>query len=53
MSVNDSLREDTSSATTQRVEAPKVQSCPECGSTRIMRDYECAEIVCIDRKSVV
>jgi transcription initiation factor TFIIB len=26
----------------------KVQQCPECGSTRIMRDYECAELVCMD-----
>jgi predicted RNA-binding Zn-ribbon protein involved in translation (DUF1610 family) len=23
-------------------------TCPECGSTRLMRDYECAEIVCMD-----
>jgi transcription initiation factor TFIIB len=26
----------------------KVQSCPECGSTRLMRDYECAELVCMN-----
>jgi len=26
----------------------KVQQCPECGSTRLMRDYECAELVCMD-----
>ncbi len=25
----------------------RVQQCPECGSTRLMRDYECAEIVCM------
>ncbi len=25
----------------------KIQKCPECGSTRLMRDYECAEIVCM------
>ncbi len=25
-----------------------VQKCPECGSTRLMRDYETAEIVCMD-----
>ena len=25
-----------------------VQQCPECGSTRLMRDYDCAEIVCMD-----
>jgi len=30
------------------VEPAKVQCCPECGSTRLMRDYECAEIVCMD-----
>lgn len=26
----------------------KIRQCPECGSTRLMRDYECAEIVCMD-----
>jgi len=26
----------------------RVQRCPECGSTRVMRDYEYAEIVCMD-----
>ena len=26
----------------------RVQQCPECGSTRLMRDYDCAEIVCMD-----
>ena len=31
-----------------QVEPAKVQCCPECGSTRLMRDYECAEIVCMD-----
>ena len=31
----------------------KVQQCPECGSTRIMRDYECAEIVCMNCGFVV
>jgi len=30
------------------VEPVKVQCCPECGSARFMRDYECAEIVCMD-----
>ncbi|MDH5376381.1 MAG: transcription initiation factor IIB, partial [Candidatus Bathyarchaeota archaeon] len=30
------------------VEPVKVQCCPECGGTRLMRDYECAEIVCMD-----
>ena len=26
----------------------KIRQCPECGSTRLMRDYECAEIVCMN-----
>jgi len=26
---------------------PSIQRCPECGSSRLMRDYECAEIVCM------
>jgi len=26
----------------------KIQQCPECGGNRLMRDYECAEIVCMD-----
>ncbi len=26
----------------------KVQRCPECKSDRLMRDYECAEIVCMN-----
>jgi len=33
---------------TSQVEPAKVQKCPECGSTRLMRDYECAEVVCMD-----
>lgn len=35
------------------VEHAKVHSCPECGSERLMRDYECAEIVCMDCGFVV
>ena len=31
----------------------KVQQCPECGSSRLMRDYECAEIVCMNCGFVV
>jgi len=31
----------------------KIQQCPECGSTRLMRDYECAEIVCMSCGFVV
>jgi transcription initiation factor TFIIB len=33
---------------TLQEETAKVQHCPECGSTRLMRDYECAEVVCMD-----
>ena len=32
---------------------PKVRSCPECGSNRLMRDYDCAEIVCMNCGFVV
>jgi transcription initiation factor TFIIB len=41
------------SSPSQHAEPVKVQSCPECGSTRLMRDYECAEIVCMDCGFVV
>lgn len=37
----------------QHAEPVKVQCCPECGSSRLMRDYECAEIVCMDCGFVV
>jgi transcription initiation factor TFIIB len=30
-----------------------IRKCPECGSTRLMRDYECAEIVCMNCGFVV
>ncbi|RLG90264.1 transcription initiation factor IIB, partial [Candidatus Bathyarchaeota archaeon] len=45
-------------STTETFPAPvvassKVQRCPECGSTRLMRDYENAEIVCMDCGVVV
>jgi len=30
------------------VQPLKVQQCPECGSTRVMRDHESAEIVCMN-----
>jgi len=32
---------------------PKIRSCPECGSNRLMRDYDCAEIVCMNCGFVV
>jgi len=31
----------------------RIRQCPECGSTRLMRDYECAEIVCMNCGFVV
>ena len=31
-----------------RVEPKPIQHCPECNSTRLMRDYECAEVVCME-----
>jgi len=34
-------------------EHPKVQACPECGSSHLMRDYDLAEIVCTDCGVVV
>jgi transcription initiation factor TFIIB len=37
----------------RRIEPAKVHACPECGSTRLMRDYECAELVCMDCGFVV
>jgi len=40
-------------AAARRIEPTKVHSCPECGSTRLMRDYECAELVCMDCGFVV
>ena len=54
MSGNNGLNENADlPSASQQVEAIKVQACPECGSTRLMRDYECAEIVCMDCGFVV
>ncbi len=36
-----------------QAEPARVHSCPECHSTRLMRDYETAEIVCMDCGIVV
>ncbi|MDR2700010.1 MAG: transcription initiation factor IIB [Nitrososphaerota archaeon] len=36
-----------------KAEIMEMQACPKCGSTRIMRDYECAEIVCMNCGFVV
>jgi transcription initiation factor TFIIB len=40
--------EQDSSSSQQNPEHVKIQTCPECHSTRLMRDYECAEIVCMN-----
>ena len=37
-----------SSSSTQTREPAKIQTCPECHSTRLMRDYENAELVCMN-----
>jgi len=36
-------RENPNPKSAPHVEPMKVQCCPECSSTRLMRDYECAE----------
>jgi len=40
--------EDEGSSTAASTQPMKVQKCPECGSDRLIRDYETAEIVCMD-----
>jgi transcription initiation factor TFIIB len=37
-----------SSSQTPKFEPAKIQTCPECHSTRLMRDYENAELVCMN-----
>ena len=43
------LSEDTRLEEVTRVEASqsKVRACPECGSLKLMRDYDAAEVVCM------
>lgn len=49
MDDSEEVSADSASGTpTQSAERVKLQSCPECGSTRIMRDYENAELVCMN-----
>ena len=38
----------SSTITSASTQPAKVQKCPECGSDRLIRDYETAEIVCMD-----
>jgi len=37
-----------SAVTSSHSEPSKVQRCPECGSSRLVRDYECGELVCME-----
>jgi len=46
--MGDEKKDNSDPSLTSQVEPEKVQCCPECGSTRLMRDYECAEVVCMD-----
>ncbi len=45
---------EDSEASTQTSEAhPKVRVCPECGGSKLMRDYDAAEIVCVSCGCVI
>jgi transcription initiation factor TFIIB len=45
----DEVQTDAEATSTSPTREPaKIQRCPECESPRLMRDYECAEIVCMD-----
>jgi transcription initiation factor TFIIB len=48
MSGEESHEETGTTATPQHSQLARVQTCPECHSTRLMRDYESAELVCMD-----
>ncbi len=49
MDDTDEVQTDTEATSTNPTREPaKTQSCPECHSVRLMRDYECAEIVCMN-----
>jgi transcription initiation factor TFIIB len=37
----------------EEVEQRSARKCPECGSSKLIRDYECAEIICMDCGYVV
>jgi len=41
------------SAITPPLSQPRIRKCPECGSTRVIRDYEQGEVVCMDCGYVV
>jgi transcription initiation factor TFIIB len=46
-------REETDPALGRHSQSARIQTCPECSSTRLMRDYETAELVCMDCGFVV
>jgi transcription initiation factor TFIIB len=49
MDDGDEVQTDADSTSPTHAHEPaKVQSCPECHSTRLMRDYENAELVCMN-----
>lgn len=49
MDDSDEVQTDADSTSPTHAHEPaKVQSCPECHSTRLMRDYENAELVCMN-----
>ena len=51
--VDDSEASEGTGSPSPTLEQTKIQRCPECGSTRLMRDYECAELVCMDCGMVI
>jgi transcription initiation factor TFIIB len=51
--MSDEMDEEDSPLVPTPLQPTKVQQCPECGSTRLIRDPEYAEIVCIDCGYVV
>lgn len=46
-------RKEMDSGLARHSQSAKIQTCPECTSARLMRDYETAEIVCMDCGFVV
>jgi transcription initiation factor TFIIB len=46
-------REETESGLGRHSQSVRIQTCPECSSARLMRDYETAELVCMDCGFVV
>jgi len=46
-------REETDLGLGRHSQSAKIQTCPECRSARLMRDYETAELVCMDCGFVV